>query len=121
MATYAKYILSGSSGGGPVSILATGLVGTTVHTAPTGTTGMDEVWVWLNNSATTDRYIVTTIGTGSTASDQKPISSFIVPALDGGYQVVPGIPINNGNIVRCYATATDGAVAAYGYVNRIAT
>jgi hypothetical protein len=121
MATYSKYVLSGSTNGLPVVVLATGLVGTTIHTAPTGTTGMDEVYLWAANTATTDRFITLTVGTGTTATDNKTISSFTVPALDGLYQILPGVPYYKEQVVKCYATATDGVVSITGYANRIAT
>lgn len=120
MATFTKYVLSGSSAGLPISVLATGLVGTTLHTTAAATTGFDELWLWACNTATTDRFITVTVGTGSTASDQKTVSQFTVPFQDGLYQILPGVPYYNASVIRCYATATDGLVQISGYANRIA-
>lgn len=121
MATYAKYVLNGGSGGVPIYVIAVSRPGTTVHTAPTGTTGMDEIWLWANNTATVSRDIIVSIGTGSTASDQRVACNYTIAANSGPFQVLPGIPINNGANVACVATAADGAILVYGYVNRIAT
>lgn len=119
--TYTKYVLSGAAAAQPISVLATGLVGTTIHTAPTGTTAEDEVYLWACNTATTDRFLTLTVGTGSTASDQKNVSQVTVPFQAGLYQILPGIPYYNGQIIRCYATDTAGLVQISGYANRIAT
>lgn len=116
MATYAKYILSGSTLGAAIQITSTD--GTLVHTAPTGTTGMDEVWLWVANLATVDRLVEVSLATATAGAVAQQIT---IPPYDGLYQVLPGIPINGGLSVYVTATATDGNIRAIGYVNRIAT
>lgn len=120
MASYAKYVLTGGTNG-RIPVIANSEPGTVIHTAPTGTTGLDEVWLWAANNATTDREVYFTVGTGSTATDNKIVTRVTIPARDGMYQVLPGIPYNNGAAVRAVATATDGEVIISGYANRIAT
>ena len=46
MATYTKRLLSGSTNGRPIKVAATATPGTTIHTAVTGTTDFDEVWIY---------------------------------------------------------------------------
>ena len=45
MAALTPVIPSGSTNGRPVLVVATATLGTTLHTAVTGTTDMDEIYV----------------------------------------------------------------------------
>ena len=49
-ASFAKVGLSGAANGKGVKVVATGTLGTTVHTAPAGTTSEDEIWIYAFNS-----------------------------------------------------------------------
>lgn len=51
MATFSKQILSGSTDGKAILVTATATAGTTIHTASSTTTTLDEVWIYaqLNN------------------------------------------------------------------------
>ena len=52
MATYTKAILSGSTDGKQILVTATTSSGTTIHTAVSGTTNIDEVWLYATNNDT---------------------------------------------------------------------
>ena len=115
MATYTKNVLSASNNGRGILINnSTGTDGTTLHTVPTGTTGHDEVWIYAYNRAGADRNITILFGG---ASDTDKIES-ILPSGDGMYTLIPGLPLNNGLIIRAYATVTE-SVNIFGFVNRI--
>ncbi len=115
MATYTKHVLSGSTNGRPIQINAVAATGDIIHTAATGTTGSDEVWIWVTNTATSARNIVLEHG-GTATSDHV---TFSVPSLDGLYLISPGLLLNNALISRMYATASE-TLNAVGFVNRIA-
>jgi len=53
MATYSRVILSGSTNGKPIVVVATATAGTAVHTVGSGTTNADEVWLWVSNVTAT--------------------------------------------------------------------
>jgi hypothetical protein len=116
MALFSKVLLSGSTNG--KGILITGTTSgsaTTIHTACSGTANMDEIWIYLVNQEATEE-ILTTVQFGSDATaDEIAVS---VPAAAGLQFVVPGLVLNNSNIVKAFA-ATGSKVVAHGFVNRI--
>lgn len=118
MATYSKITLSGSTDGRPIKVVATATAGTTIHTGSTTATTYDEIWLYAQNTDTTNRKLTIEFG-GTTAPDD--LFEFTVPAENGLYLIVPGLVIK-GNatalIVRAFC-ATANVVTISGYVNRI--
>lgn len=118
MATFSKQILSGSTDGKAIKVAATATAGTTIHTGSTTTTTLDEVWLYAQNTDTTDRKL--TIEWGGTSAPDDLIE-FTVKAENGLYLIVPGL-ILKGNatalVVRAFA-ATANVITIHGYVNRI--
>lgn len=119
MATFSKITLSGSTDGKAIKVAATATPGTTIHTASTTTTTFDEIWLYAQNTDTTDRKL--TIQYGGTTSPDDEIE-VTVTAESGLFLVVPGL-ILKGNatplVVRAFA-ATANVITIHGYVNRIA-
>ena len=115
MATYSKEFLSGSTNGKQIKVVATSSPGTTIHTAVTGTTDMDEIWLYAVNSDTTARKL--TIQWGETTAPDGNIELTIAPE-DGYVLVAPGLPLQNGLVVQAFA-ATANVILINGYVNRI--
>ena len=116
MATYSKRILSGSTNGKLIKVVATGTPGTTIHTAVAGTTDFDEVWIYAVNTDTTARKL--TIEFGGVAAPDDLIEKTI-PAEDGLFLIVPGFVLQNANVIRAFAAAAN-VVLIGGFVNRIA-
>jgi hypothetical protein len=116
MATFTKTLLSGSTNGRPVKVAATGTPGTTIHTAVSGTSSIDEIWLWAQNTDTSDRKLTIEFG-GTTSPDD--LFEVTIPAESGLMNVVPGLPLNNGLVVKAFA-ASANVVTLSGYVNRIA-
>jgi len=116
MAQITKRVLSGSTNGRMVKVVATATLGTTIHTAVSGTTSFDEIWLWAVNSDSTDRKLTIEFGGVSSPDD---LVEFTVPAEDGLYAVVPGWPLQNGLVVTAFC-ATANVVMLGGFVNRIA-
>lgn len=119
MATFSKQILSGSTDGRAIKVAATASSGTTIHTGPTATTTIDEVWLYAMNTDTTARKL--TIQWGGTTSPDDDIE-LTIGAESGLVLVAPGLLIK-GNatalVVRAFA-ATANVITIHGYVNRIA-
>jgi hypothetical protein len=116
-ATYTKQKLSGSTNGKGIKVAATGSAGTSVHTAVSGTTDWDEVWIYVMNSD--EASVDLTLEFGGT-SDPDNLIKCSVPALSGLQLVVPGLVLNNGQVVAAYADITN-VLVIYGFVNRIDT
>lgn len=115
MATYSKQLLSGSTNGKQIKVVATSSSGTLIHTAVSGTTGLDEVWLYAMNTDTTSRKL--TIQWGGTASPDDLIE-LTIPAESGYTLVVPGLLIQNSLVIRAFA-ATANVIVIGGYVNRV--
>lgn len=118
MATFSKQILSGSTDGRAIKVAATSSPGTTIHTASSTTTTFDEIWIYAQNTDTTDRKL--TVQWGGTTSPDDDIE-YTVKAENGLYLIIPGL-ILKGNasplVVRAFA-ATTNVITITGYVNRI--
>ena len=119
MATYTKNILSGSTDGRAIKVVATASAGTTIHTGSATSTTIDEVWLYAQNTDTTARKL--TIEWGGTTSPDDLIEVTIGPE-QGLVLIAPGLIIK-GNatplLVRAFA-ATANVITIHGYVNRIA-
>ena len=115
MATFSKRILSGSTDGKGITVSATSSgSGNTIHTAVSGTTDFDEVWVYAYNSHTSS--VTLNLEFGGTSSSQR-ISQPVDPS-SGLYLLVPGFVVQNGAVISAYASQAS-KVTLYGYVNRI--
>jgi hypothetical protein len=112
---YSKAKLSASTDGKKIKVAATSSPGTTVHTAVSGTSSLDEIWLYAYNSHTAD--VVLTIQWGGTTSpDDETIIT--VPTKAGRYLVVDGQLLQNSLVVKCYA-ATTNVILIDGFVNQI--
>lgn len=119
MANYTRQLLSGSTNGKPIKIAATAIgSSTTIHTALTGTTGFDEVYVWFNNTDSGLDHQITVAWGGQTDPDHV-IQRVITLSKNGiGVLLIPGYVLQNGLICSAFAD-TANFILATGYVNRI--
>ena len=119
MATFSKTILSGSTDGKQIKVAATATAGTLIHTGPTNTAHLHEVWLYAVNTSASD--VKLTIEWGGVASPDDHIE-YTVKAENGLYLIVPGLLIK-GNatalVVRAFA-ATANVICVSGYVHVIA-
>lgn len=115
MATYSKQLLSGSTNGQPILVATNATPGTLIHTAVSGTSSLDEIWIYAQNTDTTPRKL--TIEYGGTTSPNN-LFEVVIDAEAGLTLVVPGLLLNNGLIVRAFAAITN-VLTVSGYVNRI--
>lgn len=114
MATYSKQLLSGSTNGRPIAVSASATPGTIIHTAISGTSGEDEIWIYAVNSSTSNVKLTLEYG-GTATSDQIEVT---IVAESGLLLVTPGLVLNNGLVVRAFA-GTANVINLVGYVNRI--
>ena len=119
MATFSKSILSGSTDGKQIKVAQTATAGTLIHTGPTNTAHLHEIWLYAVNTSATD--VKLTVEYGGAASPDDHIE-YTVKAENGLYLIVPGLLIK-GNAtaltVRAFA-ATTNVICISGYVNVIA-
>ena len=120
MATYSKELLSGSTQGKAIKVVATASTGTTIHATGTSATVEDEIWLYAYNSSASS--VVLTLQYGGTTAVDNDIK-LTIPATSGLTLLVPGLILTGtgaaANTVYAYA-ATANVVTINGYVNRIA-
>ena len=115
MATMTYELLSGSTNGKAIKVAATATAGTTIHTAVAGTTDIDQVYLYAMNTDGTDRKLTLEWG-GTTAPDD--LIEVTIPAESGLTLVAPGLPLQNGLIVKAFA-ASANVITIHGYVHRV--
>ena len=119
MATYAKTILSGSTDGKAIKVVATATAGTTIHTGSATAATLHEIWLYAVNSSASAAVKLTLQWGGIATSDEIELT--IQPA-SGLVLIAPGLLIK-GNatplVVRAWATTTANVVNIHGYVNTI--
>ena len=115
MATYAKQLLSGSTNGKGILVVATAAAGTTIHTAVSGTSDIDELWVYAVNSSDAD--VKLTLEWGEATAPDGNIEQ-TVPAESGLMLLVPGLLLQNSLVLKAFAGTTN-VIIIHGYANRI--
>ena len=115
MATYSKELLSGGTTGMNIKVAATASAGTTIHTATSGTSNMDEIWLYACNTDSSDRKLTIEYG-GATAPDE--LTEITLTAEAGWVLVCPGLLLQNDLVVKAFAAAAN-VVNINGFVNRI--
>jgi hypothetical protein len=114
MATFTKTILSGSTNGKPIAVSASATAGTVIHTAQSGTSGLDEIWMYAVNSSTSSVKLTVEFG-GTTTAENIELT---ITGESGLTLVIPGLVLNNSLVVRAFA-GTANVINISGYVNRI--
>ena len=106
MATFAPIHASGSTDGRPIKVVATATAGTTLHTATSGSTIFDDIFVAAYNSDTVPRLLTIELGG---VTDPDDLIEMTIPAQDGLHIVVPkgSARLNNSAVVGAFAAAAN--------------
>ena len=115
--TFTKIKLSGSTDGLGILVDDAATAGKTIHTGPSDTDQMDEVWIYAANYDTTDRKLTIEYGTASAGG----IIEQTITAEAGLTLVIPGlIIVGNASpkVIAAFA-ATTSSIQLFGYANRI--
>ena len=115
MATYSKELLSASTNGKGILVAATATAGTTIHTAVSGTTDIDEIWLYAVNAHSADIKLTLEWGEATEPTGNIEIT---VPSEAGLLLLVPGLLLQNGLVVKAFA-GTANEIVIHGYVNKI--
>tara|TARA_R100000234_G_scaffold18460_1_gene10278 strand:+ start:248 stop:598 length:351 start_codon:yes stop_codon:yes gene_type:complete len=115
MATFTKTLLSGSTNGKSIDVTGTSTgASVTVHTAVSGTSDLDECWLYVQNIGAADAQL--TIEWGET--DEDGHIQLTVPGESGLIQVVPGLLLQNSLVIKAFASVAN-VLMVHGFVNRI--
>lgn len=111
-------VLSGSTNGLGIKVTGTGTGSTvTVHTAVSGTTSRDEVWLWAYNDDSDGETRTLAIEFGGT-SDPDNVIRTPIPSRAGLVPVLMGHPLRNSLVVKAFADEANDVIL-YGHVNRV--
>ena len=119
MATFTKILLSGSTGGRPIKVAASGSTGTTIHTTQASSGVTDEVWLYATNTSAATVEMTIEYGGTSNPDDRIVVN---IPAKAGLSLVLPGLILtgdgSSGRTIRAFAGTTN-VINIVGYINRI--
>jgi hypothetical protein len=116
MATFTKRLLSGSTDGKAIKVVQTATAGTTIHTAVSGTSSLDEVWLYAHNSS--NAVVKLTLEWGEASAPDGHIEINIGAEGTGLVLIAPGLLLQNSLVIKAFA-GTANVVTITGYVNRI--
>ncbi len=117
MPSYSRVLLSGSTDGKPIKVAATSTPGTAVHTAISGSTGFDEVYLWATNTDSSAVALTVEFG-GTTDPDHLVCKALSLPANSAPIPILTGQVLNNAALIKAFAASANKIVLT-GYVNRI--
>jgi len=117
MASYARILLSGSTNGRAIPVAATATPGTAIHTAVTGTSSFDELYLWASN-VTGGAATLTLEWGGVTDPGDHMVKAISIPANSPPIPIATGQVLNNGLLVKAFS-GTASAINITGFVNRI--
>ena len=121
MATYSKQLLSASTDGRAIKVVATAIASspTLIHTGSSTASTFEEVWIYAQNNHSAD--VALRLGFGG-VTDPDDIVEFTVKTKAGLFLIVPGL-ILKGNASAALtiraAAGTTNVISLSGYVNRI--
>ena len=116
MATFSKRKLESSTDGKAIKVTGTGTGSTvTVHTAVSGTTNFDEIWIYANNTSASSVKLTLEWGTATAADGNIEVT---VQPEAGLVTIIPGLLLQNSLTVKAFAATAD-VILIHGFVNRI--
>lgn len=115
MSSLTKRLLSGSTNGRMIKVVAVATPGTLIHTAVAGAVDLDEVWLYACNTDAAAKDL--TIEYGGVAVPDDTIE-LTLEANSGLVLIVPGLLLQNTLVIRAFAAAAN-VVLVGGFVNRI--
>ena len=115
MTTFTKTKLSGSTNGKNIKIVATATAGTLIHTAVSGTTNWDEIYLFAVNTDTVTRTLTVEFGGVASPDDLIEID---LESQKGAYLVIPGWLLQNALVVRAFGSAAN-VIVCNGYVHNL--
>ena len=113
MAGMSKVFLTADTNGDGILVAAIVSPGTLIHTAISGTTQFDEIYLYAHNTSGVAVLLTIEIGGVAVVNQIKKT----IPASDGPILVIPGFLLNNTQTINAFA-ATANVINIHGWVNR---
>lgn len=121
MATLSKQILSGSTNGTGITVVATATAGTTIHATGTSASIIDEIWLYAVNIHSSA--VTLTVEYGGVSVTKDIIQQSIAATPSGLVLVCAGLILRGtGSAASTVAAFASSAskIEIFGFVNRIA-
>lgn len=115
MAVFTGAVLSGSTDGRPIPVVAVATPGTTIHTA--GAAGYEEVYLWATNVTAAPATLTVEWGGVSDPGDHL-VKGYSIAANSGPIPIALGQRIQNSKVVKAFS-GTGSAINITGYVNKV--
>ena len=117
MTTFSRLLLSGSTSGREIPVVATATTGTLLHTSVAGSTAFDEVYLWASNVTGASATLTVEWG-GTTDPGDHMVKAYSIPANSAPIPIATGQVMNGGLVIRAFS-GTASAINISGFVNRI--
>lgn len=117
MPTFTRVVLSGSTNGLPVPVVAVATAGTLIHTVTNVATASDEVYLWVSNVTAAPATLTIEWG-GVTDPGSHLCKALSIAANSAPILVANGIALAGGLVIRAFS-GTASALNITGYANRI--
>ncbi len=117
MTTFTRLLLSGSTNGREIPVVAVATPGTAIHTAVAGGAAFDEIYLWASNVTAAVAKLTLEWG-GVTDPGDHMVKSFSIPPNSAPIPIATGQVLNNGLLVKAFSD-TASAINVGGFVNRI--
>ena len=92
--------LSGSTSGRPIKVVQTATAGTLIHTAVSGATLFDSLYLYANNTSSSTVKLTLEWGGVTSPDDLIEVN---IPGEHGLYTVIYGLKLNGGLVVGAFA------------------
>jgi hypothetical protein len=113
--SYSINFLSASvSGGFPIQIGVTGSPGTIIHSGVAGTSQIDEVFLYANNTG--NQFSPLVLEVGGTGFFNRIVMT--IATQDSPQLILQGWPLNSGAVIRGFSPSGSGLFIIGGYVQR---
>lgn len=117
MTTFSRLLLSGSTSGREIPVVAVATAGTLIHTAVAGATSFDEIYAWASNVTGSSATLTVEWG-GVTDPGDHMVKAYSIPANSAPIPIATGQVLNGGLVMRAFS-GTASAINISGFVNRI--
>jgi hypothetical protein len=115
MAVYTGAVLSGSTNGRPIPVVAVATPGTSLHVV--GAAGFEEIFLWASNVTAAVATLTVEFGGVADPGDHL-VKGYSIPANSGPIPIALGQRLAGGVTVRAFG-GTASAINVTGHVNKV--
>ena len=110
-----RVVLSGSTDGLPIPVVATATAGTTIHTA--GAAGYDILYIFASNVTAAVATLTLEWG-GATDPGNHMVKAYSIPANSAPIPIAPGAMLKNSKVLKAFS-GTASAINITGFAIQV--